>query len=589
MKKLWKIMLGLAAALIVAAIGLSLFVRVYLTEDRIKSLLIPPAEAALGRTVSIGAIKVGLFSGITVNDFAIKEKDAKTDFVSAQAFVLRYSLLPLLQKQLIVREVLLRNPKIIIHRGPNGIFNFETLAVLKKEPNSVPHKPAPAGGQAILPLALTVNQIRIEQAQVKLSDAMGELPDVDASLDLTVGLDIARSLAALKYHGKMTFSADALYGKLKPHVTGSCSFDREQISLKADVKMDREQAQLDGQVENYLAAPAVRLDITSPDLDLDHLLALMVGLPRTAAKAGGKAPSSAPAGAIGKKLPPGLTASGRISVAKTTYKKMAVTDLLLLYTLKDGVFTVKDFSAHTAGGVVKGDVVVNLMQPDLAYQGRIAAQALQAGALKAALYPAAAETITGALDSTLSFSGSGTEWSKIRKSLDAKGDYALREALIKNTGITNAIAAVLNLPELETLSFKDVSGSVLLNKGKALVSLTSSGKDLNVETKGTVGLDGSLDFPITLELAPALSEKLKARTSLAKYLVDEQGKTVLRLDLVGTVQQPRPAIDAAQAKEQVEKTIKKKLEEEIDKKLSNQEEKDKAKPALDLLRGILGQ
>lgn len=589
MKKLSKILLGLAAALIMAVIGLSLFVRLYLTEDRIKSLVIPPAEAALGRTVSIGAIQVSLFSGITVNDFVIKEKDGKTDFISAKAFVLRYSLLPLLQKQLIVREILLRDPKIIIHRGPTGIFNFETLAVFKKEPASAPHKTAPASGQAMLPLALTVNQIRVEQAQVKLSDAMGELPDVDAGIDLTVGLDIARNLAALKYHGKMTFTADAVYGKLKPHVAGSCSFDREQISLKADARMDREQVQLDGQVENYLAAPAVRLDITSPDLDLDHLLGLMAGLPKAAAKTGGKAPSPAPTGAIGRKLPAGLTATGRVAVAKTTYKKMAVTDLLLLYTLKDGVFTVKDFSAHTAGGEIKGDVAVNLMQPDLAYQGRIAAQAIQAGALKAALFPAATETITGALDSTLAFSGSGTEWSQIRKSLDAKGDYALREALIKNTGITSAIAAALNLPELETLSFKDVSGAVDLSKGKALLSLTSSGRDLNVETKGTVGLDGSLDFPITLELAPALSEKLKARTSLARYLIDAQGKTVLRLDLVGTVQQPRPAIDAAQAKEQVEKTIKKKLEEEIDKKLSTQEEKDKAKPALDLLRGILGQ
>lgn len=96
--KLCRVLGGLLTLLIVITIGLSLFIRFYLTEERLKEIIIPPAETALARSVTLGTIDVGLFSGITIKNLAIKEADNADDFLAMERFVLHYNLLALLQK-----------------------------------------------------------------------------------------------------------------------------------------------------------------------------------------------------------------------------------------------------------------------------------------------------------------------------------------------------------------------------------------------------------------------------------------------------------------------------------------------------------
>jgi len=118
----------------VTIIGLIAFVHFYLTEERVKELIIPQAEAALGRKVAIGDIKIGLLSGITIQDFLIKEADTETNFISTKAFVLSYELMPLLQKKLVISEIRFDEPAVQIIRDKKGQFNFSTLAILSDKP-----------------------------------------------------------------------------------------------------------------------------------------------------------------------------------------------------------------------------------------------------------------------------------------------------------------------------------------------------------------------------------------------------------------------------------------------------------------------
>jgi AsmA protein len=90
MGKIGKIFGILVLLVVVGIAGLIAFVHYYLTEERVKALVIPQAKAALGREVAIGEIKIGLLSGITIRDFLVKEEDKETNFVSTKAFVLSY-------------------------------------------------------------------------------------------------------------------------------------------------------------------------------------------------------------------------------------------------------------------------------------------------------------------------------------------------------------------------------------------------------------------------------------------------------------------------------------------------------------------
>ena len=84
MKLIGKIVSLLLVFSFLAFAAIAVFVHFYLTDEKVKNLVIPQAEKALGRSVSIGTIDVGIFSGIAIHDYALKgrfveETQHKTD------------------------------------------------------------------------------------------------------------------------------------------------------------------------------------------------------------------------------------------------------------------------------------------------------------------------------------------------------------------------------------------------------------------------------------------------------------------------------------------------------------------------------
>jgi hypothetical protein len=593
MGKLSKILVTLVGLVCVVLIGLALFVRFYLTEDRVKALIIPPAEEALGRKVHIGSMDVGLFTGITVSDVSVKETDGKTDFLSTGEFVLRYNLWPLLQGAVVVSKVRLDGPRVWILRDKQGRFNFETLAFLAEGEEKKAEPDYEAG--AVLPLALTVEQVKIDRAQFVVRDATGEIPDTDARADLVVALDVGRDLASLSYKGNMSFAADLIYGEVKPNISGKSDFDQDRLGYTVDVILDDQKARLSGEVKNYAKVPDIRLDITSEVMDIDRLLAVMAGLPA----ASGAGEKSMPAEvkkvsghSPGAALPPGFRASGEVRVGRGLYKGLEVKDFLMRYNLEKGVLTMKDLSAGVAEGQVSSMMKVDLNKPGLTYRGELDVKSVKVQGLLTALANVSGEMVSGEMESHFTFSGAGTEWPVLRDALSVEGTYALRDGGFQDIPVTMAIAKLLGLEELKKLSFESLDGTLHIIKGKAALKSRMSGKDVGARAEGTIGLDGNLDMPVTLLLSPALSEKLQKRASVAKYLTSEEGQTELRLKLAGSLMRPYPTLDTAGVSEQVKETIREKAIEKLDEVLTGKKKKageEGADAGKKLIRGILGQ
>ena len=87
MGKVGKILGGLIALVVIVVVGVNIAVRTYLTDERIKGLVVPQAEKALGRKVDIGEISVGLLKGITIRDFSVKENNGTSNFIKIDSFV----------------------------------------------------------------------------------------------------------------------------------------------------------------------------------------------------------------------------------------------------------------------------------------------------------------------------------------------------------------------------------------------------------------------------------------------------------------------------------------------------------------------
>lgn len=598
MKGIIKLLAAIVFLIILVGVGLAVFVRFYLTDERLNELIKPQAEKALGREVVLGNIDVSLLKGITVNDFAVKEADGSTDFIRIKGFILRYELMPLLQKNLIVSEIKLIEPQINISRGKDGLFNFATLAFLT--PGKTEENPPPTSSSATaaaLPIALTMDTITVSNARVILSDELGELPAVDTYADITVSVGIGQDLSSLRYAGALTFSSDAVYQGLQPHVTGKIDFDQNQVSYNIDVKLDKETARLTGGVQNYTQQPDIELNVTSDNLHIDHLLAMAGGLGDKAMKSDkpdGKVKQKAPQ-SIGSRIPDGLKAHGAIRVKEAIYKNLPVRDFQLDYSLVNNILTVSRMTARTAGGEIQKNLELDLNQVNPVYTGKVDIKALQMTELQAALFSKIPEKILGALSTSLTFSGSGLQWPALADNLNMTGDYTLTKGQLQNLDIARVIAQAVGAQELNDIEFDDFSGTMEIHDGKMRLKYQMEGRDVALASKeGTMSLDGtSVDMPFHLIFSPELSEKLKQRSSLAHYLSDDKGQTSISLKVTGSVRKPRVTLDSSGVQKQVTDTLKKKAFEELDRALESEEQDtDKSDPVAigrELLKGFFGQ
>jgi len=592
MNKSGKIIGAIILVIIVGIAGLIAFVHFYLTEERVKEFIIPQAEATLGRKVAIGDIKIGLFSGITIKDFLIKEADRESNFVSTKAFVLNYDLMPLLRKKIVINEIRFDEPTVQILRDKNGKFNYSTLTVLEEKKNQKAEKKSDATTKA-LPLALTFNQIRLDRARIKIRDQLKEIPAVDATVNARLNVSLGHTLQDIQYNGSYDFNATVEHGEAKVMLNGKGNIDRNNLDIALDTSFDGEKVHSDAAVKNYSQSPDATLNISGETLNIDKLLAMIAGLP--ASPASGKSEPDQPetvksSTVIADSLPPGLTAEGTVKVNKAVYKKITTNDLNLVFKLNKGILTVQELSARAYDGKVGSDLTVDLNRPGLVYNGNFGLESVRAGDLSSAIVQKTANMLTGSLQTSTSFAGAGTTWEELRDVLTADGSFSLTDGSIKGTPISSSIASLLGLQELNNITYKNISGTFkIVEGGKVKLKTSMQGNDVGAETEGIIGLDGSLDLPLTLHLSPALADKLRARASFAKYLTDEQGGASLNLKLAGSLKHPRPTLDMRGVKKQVEQTIKNEIFKKLDSSSKDSKETDQKDSPESIIKGLFGR
>ena len=561
MKKIVKIGAGLLVMLALIFVGLSVFVRFYLTPERLKDLIIPLAEKATGRQIGLDEIKVGLFSGIQIKGFRLKEADGQKDFVRIREFVLRYHLLPLLQKKLVIGEVRLVEPQVRLVRDKKGHFNFETLAFLKEAPQEGKKAEKAREKAPGLPLALVVDRIKVESAQVFLVDQMNELPTARGQADINIALSLGQDPSSIKYEGDYSFLLNLRYGELTPTIKGQGQFNQQRLDYQAKVNLAQEEVDLKGWVKDYLApSPTFRLDLSSQTLNLDHLLAAAALVPKSSPKGKRSGPGAAP---DRKEAFPDIQASGQVEIARLLYQKLALEDFRASWHLKGGALKVRDFSAKMAQGLIQGGIQLDLNDPRLGYKGEIDVSDLKLGDFISQALAIPSPPITGLFRSRLVFSGRGTEWASIKRSLSADGDYGLLHGAFKESLVTLAISQALGLEDLRTLSFREIKGNVRIRRGRVETEALLTSDYLSLKAKGFIGLDGSLDLPLKIKLFAPLAEKFARRLPGGKYLLNEKGEAELDLYLKGSLSGPRVSLDTRA----IEKKLKKELPQRLFQKL----------------------
>lgn len=160
MKKNLLIAGAAAAGLVVVALIALPFV---VDANQFRGTLEADMTSALGRKVTVGHLKVSLFSGgIAVDDIAIADDPAfgAAPFVTAKAVNVGVEWLPLIfSRQVRVRSFRLVDPNVVLLRSPAGHWNFSSLGA------------ASAAGGSTAAANLSVQTLSIANGQVAVGMA----------------------------------------------------------------------------------------------------------------------------------------------------------------------------------------------------------------------------------------------------------------------------------------------------------------------------------------------------------------------------------------------------------------------------------
>jgi len=273
MKLFVKIAAGILALFIVLIIALNL----YFTDERLKSMILPPVQEAVGTEVQVERLSLTFFKtfprfGVEMENFVLPDPEGET-VASLNSLLLSVELFPLMRNELSIARLEMREPVLNYHVYEDGTSNIDFLMELADEEEADPEDPG---------YAIAIPRFTIESASVNYRDdsenTIVTLSDLDASI-------------SLKFAELIESTIDARLGSLSASVDGTSYLDNLALSLNQTSIIDLENElvtitegvlsirglglNLAGTISNWSAdAPVLDLQFNSSSENFGELLRL---------------------------------------------------------------------------------------------------------------------------------------------------------------------------------------------------------------------------------------------------------------------------------------------------------------------------
>jgi len=263
-----KLLLGFAVVGVLFLTLVILLVKVYVTPDRVHSLVKSGLEKSLHRKVSLGTVDIGFLSGIRLTKLSIRSKDEQDLLLSAENLELSYDLWRLLRGELYLGRILIKEPQLRLVREIDGrlniddLFSIQAAAVIPDDTGTVAPKPEPFGAIPLFIKALTLQggtlqfidrklsqespyRYRLEQLDVNIEKFsltqpfpvtfVANLNDAPVSMELQ--FDIVNGFQSLQVHGSQLNLVPFL-----PYIQKFLPGPLEQGLLSAELQISKQSA-----------------------------------------------------------------------------------------------------------------------------------------------------------------------------------------------------------------------------------------------------------------------------------------------------------------------------------------------------------
>jgi hypothetical protein len=155
---------ALVLVAVAAAGACGVHLRRRLDTPEFQKALLDQVRATVGADVRVREMDVSFLSGVTLEGLAVANPAPfPGNLLTADAFVLRYRLLPLLAGRVEVEKLALEKPALSLAMDARGVFNYERLGGARGA------AAAPAGAVAV-PLRIVLKQLSVEDATIAVTD-----------------------------------------------------------------------------------------------------------------------------------------------------------------------------------------------------------------------------------------------------------------------------------------------------------------------------------------------------------------------------------------------------------------------------------
>ena len=295
-----------------------------------------------------------------------------------------------------------------------------------------------------------------------------------------------------------------------------------------------------------------KLSATANRLDLDELIALVDAF---APSSGGTRQTAGQTTRIIARISADQVTAGGLQIQRFTTTLVRDGDSIALNPSQFEVF----------GGRYQGSIVARLGRQ---LSATLDARLENVDVAKLAAYGGAADTITGTLSGTGTFSGSGSDVAQVLHNVRGNGSAAIVNGSIRRLHFVRTVILFFGRPAPDAGESTDRFDRLdarfsLANRVLNADALSLHSPDADMVGAGTLNLDSdALDGRLNITLSEALSAQ--AGTDLIRF-TREGNRVVLPAAIGGTLSMPRLTIDvAAAAKRGLQNEVERRLKGLLD-------------------------
>ena len=538
---LWaKIALGVLVFLLLVAMALPYFLNV----DRYRDTIASEIEAQTGRHVTLGKIRAKFLPGVgfVVEDLHIGSPEGfpAGDVISAGAIRGNVAIGPLMHSIVHMNSLELVHPKLTLITDNNGKNNY-TFTSSAPAKNAPPNAGSGAkGGEASSGVSLDeIDSILLSDAEVSLETLVKG--KVEPSADVK-GINVTMHNFVISPMNMHDWQADSKLSGVTLSIGGWSApivFRLGQLQLaggKMDAQFVADLAKA-SDIKGTLSVPdvmkpQVNFEMSASELDIDKLMAAVgggsSGTPQTTAKSAEKLSG-----------PSELVARGHINVEKITTKPYAVgpanveirvfTDRAELWPISIGMY----------GGTLQISSRVDRVTDPPRFTATVQMRNLDVAKVLE-VSPSARGKMGGTGELDLHLGGGLSEtW---KKALSGTGKFAVRNGFLPGVNLAGAAQSLTkmagvggNTPFTVLQGDIDISGQKVSSKQIHLDS-----PDGTVDLRGSVGLDGSLDYQGQVAVNPgAVAGSGTVGKIVGGFLSTRVSKITVPIALGGTIESPK--------------------------------------------------